>query len=654
MKHYSNIFRPGKLGVKIAKNRIFYSPMGDNMANSDGSVSEQLIHYYAERAKGGVGTIIPGIVCVDFPRGKAIAQQLRLDQIKYINGWSRLADAVHRYGALLMPQLHHAGMSTDLLTTEGLEPVVLSENVNADQKELVGNRPKDKYVKSEKKVLTTEDIKKLEQKFITSAVYAKQAGCDGVVLHAGSHYLIGSFLLSGINQRTDEYGGSLENRLRFACNIIRGIRQACERDFSIGIRISAYWEDCEENRVAAKSYEEAGVDFIDATFPMIMTRQTQTIETSDYPEGARMELSRNLMGIVNIPILNTGNYKTPDFVDKALADGAADFIGLARPLICDPEWCNKAKAGKPDEIRICLSCCECGNNNQFNRGLRCALNPEMGHEYEKKLLPPVTRMKKVVIVGGGIAGMQAAITACKRGHKAVLLEKTDRLGGQMHLACVPPNKELIKKDIGWFAAECERVGVDVRLNTEANIDILKELKADHVIIATGSRPFTAPINGVENTVQAWDILSGKANVPKNSAVTIIGGGIVGCELAELLVENKNKVLILERLPKIAPDMFWMRRTEMLEEFDENGVTTVCDANIKTISNTNTIIYEKDGIETTAEADAVILCTGQKSIPSELPELLDEIGIPYDVIGDAVRPRRFISATFEGYCAGVNL
>lgn len=654
MKHYPNIFTPGKLGTKVAKNRIYMAPMGDNMATEDGSVSEQVIAYYQERAKGGVGTIVPGVVCVDYPRGKSVACQLRLDQIKYINGWSKLADAVHRYGTLLLPQLHHAGISTDILTTEGLDPVTLNEDIDTNQKQLVGNKPRSKYEKSDKKLLTIEDIKEIEEKFIKSAVYAQWAGCDGVELHAGPHYLIGNFLMPGTNQRADEYGGSLENRLRFAVNIIRGIRERCGRNFVIGIRMTLHWEDCEENTIIAKSYVDAGADFLDASFPAEVTRQTQVVESSAYPEGARLALSRNLMGKVDVPVFINGAFKTPDFVDKALAEKSADFVGLGRPLICDPYWLNKAKAGKANEIKKCLSCMECANGNQYSRGIKCGLNPEMGREYAQKLEPVSVSSKKVVIVGGGIAGMQAAITATKRGHEVVILEKTDKLGGQMHLAGEPPTKGLIKEDVVWFAEECARLGVDIRLNTEGTMELIKELNPDHVMLAMGSIPFTAPIKGVENTVQAWDILGENVEAPKDSSVVIIGGGIVGCETAKYLEERGNKITIIEKLPEMAPDLFWMLRAEMLEDFVEMGIGMVNVVDIKSISDSNVVVYEKDGQEVTVESDMVVLCTGQISVASNLANLLEEADIDYTVIGDGKRPGKFMNATTDGYFAALNL
>lgn len=655
---YPNLFKKGKLGKITTKNRIVMSPMGDEMANADGSISDQAIAYFTERAKGGTGVIIPGVLCVDYPAGKTVASQNRIDGAKYVKNLERLASSVHRYGALIIPQLHHAGLSTDKETSEGCGPVrisaeetVLSEE---DNKLLIGSKPDILYASQVEKILTNEDIKELEQKFITAAKYTQMAGCDGIELHGGPHYLIGNFLNPHINNRTDEYGGSLENRIRFPVNIIRGIRESCGPNFIIGIRMTVYWDNEEDNTIMAKAYESAGADFLDCNMPANVTKQSQIMETQGYPQGARLVLAKNIMGKVTIPVFANGNLREPDFCEKALADGSADYIALGRPLLADPDWANKAKAGKSNEIRKCISCCDgCAGALSVNQIIRCVLNPELGRELEMKTENITTNPKKVVIVGGGIGGMQAAITAATRGHNVTLLEKTDKLGGQLHLASVPPNKKVINWATDWFVGEVKRSPINVQFRCDADENYIESLKPDAVIIATGAKPVTPNIPGVEHAIQSWDILSGAVESPMNRKVTIIGGGIVGCETASFLEAKGNKVTVLEMLPNIATGLYILIKMEMLDEFKEKGIATETQTCVKEIK-ANEVIYEKEDTMHRIETDMVVLAVGQSSCGQSLFEQLEESGIDVTIIGDAKKPAKIIDATRDGMFAALDL
>lgn len=453
MTYYPNLFAKGKLGKVATRNRIIMSPMGDNMANADGSVSEQSIAYYAERAKGGAAVIIPGVFSVDYPRGKTITNQHRIDHAKYIKDLERMAKEIHRYGALLIPQIHHAGMSTEVVVTEGMAPVQVSAPEVEEDKPVIGAMVDEAIlskvdVKLKKMELSTEDIKTLVQKFITAAVYCQRAGCDGVELHGAHGYLISQFLTPVINKRTDEYGGSLENRMRFPIEIIKGIRKNCGNDFVLGIRMPVHKWDAdgltdEESVAMAQAFVAAGCDFIDASggFPPAIS---EILETQKYPQGNRIELAEKMKKAVDIPVFAVGVLREPEYCDKAIADGKTDFVCIGRGLIADPYWPAKAKAGKANEIRKCISCLDgCyGALGRF-QSVHCAINPTVGYEAECARLQPSSKKKKVVIVGGGVAGMQAAITATERGHKAIILEKSGKLAGQLNLACIPPHKQFI-------------------------------------------------------------------------------------------------------------------------------------------------------------------------------------------------------------------
>ncbi|HVI41466.1 MAG TPA: FAD-dependent oxidoreductase, partial [Anaerovoracaceae bacterium] len=500
MKNYPNLFREGKLGKRTTKNRIVMSPMGDNMANADGSVSEQSLAYYTERAKGGAGVIIAGVVSVDYPRGKTIPCQHRLDGIKYVKGWERMARDIHRYGALLLPQIHHAGASTDLVTTEGLTPYRVSDEMEKTTQ--VGSKVDEgTFTPEDYQTLTYEDIKELEQKFITCAVYAQKAGCDGVEIH-GISYLICQFFTRATNHRADEYGGSLENRCRFAVNIIKGIREACGADFIIGIRMPVHkWETDgftdEESIQMAQAFEKAGCDFLDANGGIPPTI-TCLLETQRYEQGDRVHLAKKIREHVSIPVFAIGNLREPDFCEEVLASGSADFVMLGRPLIADPYWPEKAENGKADEIRKCISCLDaCYGNLAKAQSVRCVLNPTVGYESELKVEPPVKESKRIVIVGGGLAGMQAAITANERGHEVIILEESGQLAGQMNLACKPPHKAYVNWAIDWFTKEIGRQSIKVELNKKADLATIKTYNPDLVFVATGSKPWAPKIEGIE-------------------------------------------------------------------------------------------------------------------------------------------------------------
>lgn len=655
MKHFPHLFSEGKLGKRTVKNRIAMSPMGDNMANADGSISEQSLAYYTERAKGGAGIIVVGVVSVDYPRGKTIPCQHRLDEIKYVKDWERLARNVHRYGALLIPQIHHAGAATDRATTEGLTPYRVSDEM--DQTTQVGSKVDEgSFTPEEYQTLTNAEIKELEQKFINTAIYAQMAGCDGVELH-GISYLICQFFTKFINHRTDEYGGSLENRCRFAVNIIKGVREACGEDFIIGIRMPVHkWETDgftdEDSIWMAQAFEKAGADFIDANGGIPPTI-TCLLETQRYEQGDRVHLAKLIKENVNIPVFAVGNLREPDFCEDVLASGAADFVMLGRPLLADPYWPEKAQSGRANEIRRCISCLDaCYGNLAKLQSIRCVINPTVGYESELKTEPPAKESKKIVIVGGGLAGMQAAITANERGHDVTILEASDQLGGQMHIASKPLHKDNVQWAIDWFTEEIERQSIKVELNKKADIDVIKAYNPDLVFVATGSEPWVPDIEGIEHGVSSWDILSGDVDMPNGKNIVVIGGGTVGCETAVLLSDKGNDVTVLEMLDQIATGMEMANKLDLRSEMQECGIKTLLNAKVVKISP-DKVEYVTDGEKYSVDTDYIVLSLGQCSIGTDLVQDLKNEGIPYTVIGDAVVPGKFVHATTSGFFAALN-
>lgn len=638
-KYYPNLFSPIKLGRRTAKNRIFMSAMGDNMAEPDGSISDQHIAYYAERAKGGAGVILTGCMGVDDPQGKATPSQPRLSDPKYQKNLCRLATEVHRYGALLIPQILHAGEIAKC--TENVKPVSVSP--------VQGHE--DEY-----EVLTLEKIRQIQQAFVQAAVIARLAHCDGVEIHAAHMYLISQFLLPRYNRRTDEYGGSLENRARFGLEVIRAVRAAVGPDFIVGVRAGIHFVNFpdglteEDSILLCKWYEEAGADFIDVSASLAMPGDL--IETMNRPEGNRAKLTDSVRGSVKVPMGVLGKLRSPEFCEGLLAQDRCDFVVIGRQLICDPYWPDKAKAGRTGEILPCLSCSEgCSKELNIHNTIHCVLNPEAGYEFYKKLEPAPDRIKKVVVVGGGLSGMQAAITAASRGHEVVLAEAADRLGGQMHLAAAAPGKSIIGCAEKWFEDELQRRGVKVCLGTRADLAWISETSPDEVILATGAVPVTLPIPGIEKGIQAWDLLSGKAEAPKGGNVVIVGGGIVGCEIAECLMAD-NDVTILEMTDVLAAGLFPFTKMDMMAAFQKYGVKPVTGARVKAIGDT--VVCERAGEEISFPADCVIIALGQKSFGRELIEELEDAGFAVTAVGDLARPSDFKNATSTGFFAGLNL
>ena len=657
MESYPNLFKKGKLGRIPTKNRIILAPMGENMATTDGAVSEQALAYYGARAKGGAAVIIPGVVSVEYPRGKTTPCQHRLDDVKYVKDYARLAQEVHRYGSLLLPQIHHAGSSTDLSTTEGLTPVCVSPpKPDAGERVAIASKTDESLGLDANHVLTTEEIKELEGKYIQSAIYAQLAGCDGVEIHGAHGYLISQFLSSNINWRDDEYGGSIENRGRFPVNIVKGIREACGKDFIIGIRMPVHnWETDgltdEDSITLARMYESAGCDFLNLSGGFTPTI-TCLLEIQSYPQGARLVLADKIKNKVGIPIMSAGMLREPGFCEEAIADGRIDFAIMGRTLIADPEWGEKAKTGRTSEIRRCISCLDaCYGNLAKGKMVQCCINPEVGYESMLQSVNLPETKKNVVIVGGGIAGMQAAITASKRGHNVNLLEKSNKLAGQLNLASVPPNKGYVKWASEWFSGEVERQNINVHFECEASLAKIQGFSPDVVLVATGAEPVSLPIPGIEIGIQAWDLLSGKVELPSSKKVTVIGGGVVGCETALMLAENSCDVTILEMMGDFAQGLEGANKLDMISEFKEKNIEVLCGCCVSEITDEK-IKYNK-GVDE-IDSEVVVLALGQKSCGGEVTAELEAAGIKTMIVGDAKRPAKFFNATQDAFFAALNL
>ena len=643
IKTEREIFKPIKIGSKIAKNRIALSPMGVNLENADGSVNSAVLEYFGARARGGAGIIITGSANVSNPAGRSVPTHLRLDKADYIPGWERMAEEIHRYGSLLIVQLMHAGNSANPGFINGYQPEAPSAIPNAA---------------GSSREMSNEEVKKMIQAFITAAVYAKTACVDGVEIHGGHAYLVNDFLSPATNHRTDEYGGSLENRARFATEIIAGIKAACGPDFICGIRLGieetvpgGYGR--EEGLELAKMMERAGADYICASIGHVTPfDSTRLVETHKYPEASRIDLAEAVKAVVNVPVFTTGKLRNPDLMDSFIRECKADVMCLGRSLICDADWANKVKANDLEHIRPCINCLEgCIVKVSLGQPLQCAVNPIVGKEYRFNEKAPAELKKNIVIVGGGVAGMETARAAAQRGHKVTLLEKSSRLGGQINYAKQPPHKSRMGLIVNWYEKVLPELGVNIRLDTEPCAKCIKELQPDQVIVATGAQPVMDKLQSTEPLVRPWDILDGKVDLSGVKTVAVLGGGMVGCETAEYLVEKGKDVTVIEMLPMLGNGASLLNFIDIIVFFGTGTAVGKPSTVIKYIDADGVHYTNEAEGEQCLKADMYVCAVGQQSHVPEFVVELEKEGIPIQYAGDAKNVSKVFYAIRDGFYAG---
>ncbi len=633
------LFKPVQVGCVQLKNRIAMPPMDTNYGNLDGTLSRKHYSYLSERAKGGAGLLIVEATSVSFPYGKISERQLKMNDNTVTTEWHDLTDTVHSLGAKIMVQLHHGGFMAVPAYCGGAESVTACAT-NYEGSPWPPARE-----------MSLDEVKEVINDFIKAAQIAQAAGLDGVEIHASHMYLINQFMTPLINQRTDEYGGNFENRGRMLREIVEGIRKACPKPFIVGVRLGVVDHipggiTLEDGVEYAKMCEAAGADMLNLSCGFY-TSVNQSTESQWDEEGSRLYMSEAVKKAVSIPVAIVGKLRTPEFCAKAIEDNKADILCIGRQLICDPAWVNKIHFKKFDEIRPCLNCDDgCLGQFYFAHGnVHCTMNPYVGYEdlYHEDNVPAVAKPRNIVIVGGGVAGMQFAIIAKKRGHNVTILEKTDRLGGQMIIAGVAPFKSDLVKGLSWFTSEVARLGIEVQLNTEATAKTINKMGADVVIVATGSLPNTPPIPGVENTVESWNLLNGSVKVPENKKVVIIGGGIVGSEVAHMLIENGCDVTLLEMLPTICNGLEPMHKGNLTTYLNEKA-TIHLEAKVTKIEANSVSFTDKDGVAAVALADMVVISTGQHSVGTDLYDALIDKDVETYKIGDCNTTGNIRSAT----------
>ena len=637
---YDKLFEPGMIGGLEIRNRIVMPAMGCSLAESSGEAGARMIKYYADRARGGAGLIITEITRIDDETGVGTPNQLSVTNTHMIAQLSRLVEAVHAYDTKLFVQLHHPGNQTPSRLIGGRQPVSASDVTC----KVIGEQPR---------ALTTEEVEAMVRKFVTGAVIAQKAGVDGVEIHAAHGYLVSQFLSPHTNKRTDKYGGSFEGRMRFVTEIIMGIKAYCGPNFPISVRMngSDYLPDgiTEEDGIAQARYlEKLGISCINVSCGTYDSGAT-IIEPNYFKEGWKRHLAANIRKAVNIPVIAVSNIKHPAIAEKTLEQGLYDFVGIARGHLADPDWGKKAREGKDVLIRKCIGCMECFRILNDGLPLGCTLNPVLGPEFEygdEKLVKNGAG-RTVAVVGGGPAGMEAALTLAKRGFSTILFEAADKLGGTANLAAIPPHKEMLAEFVETMEAQLREAGVDVRLGVKADLEAVQAAGAEAVFIAAGGKPVLPSIPGIDRAVTAEEVLRGDA-VVTGEKIVIVGGGVTGLETAEYFA-NDHKVTVVEMQDKIGGNLYPSIVMNLTQEILKNEGRILKGSKLTSVDTDSVWIEDvRTGSTERIPADAVILAMGVRSERPDYEEFRKAFGDDLILVGDSMKPGQIYDALHSGH------
>ncbi|MDF1580647.1 MAG: FAD-dependent oxidoreductase [Desulfuromonadales bacterium] len=662
------LFTPIKINQLAIANRIYMPAMHLNMCRNY-QVTEQLLAFYAERARGGAGMITVGYASVD----EVAAQPLHIGahDDKFIPGLTRLANTIKKNGARASVQLNHAGRYNHSMLLGGKQPV----GPSAIASRLTGETPH---------ALSLDEIAATIASFAAAAGRVKQAAFDAVEILCGTGYLISSFLSPATNQRTDDYGGSPAKRMRFGLDVVRAVRAEVGSEFPLLVRVNG--NDFMPNGIGreplrefVRQLEAAGADAFCVNVGWHESRVPQ-IQTK-VPRGVYAYLARSIREVVTVPVIASHRINDPKIARELLNEGSCDMVAMGRALIADPELPEKARTGREREIVHCVACAQGCFDHLFEmRAVECLCNPRAGHELQENSDRAETP-KAVLVIGGGPGGMSAALAASERGHRVTLVEQSNRLGGQLLLAGAAPGRAEFVQLATDLAQQVAISAIELRLGTRADRALVEQLQPEVVIMATGGAALTPPIPGAElsHVVQAWDVLSGKVEVGRN--VVIIGGGAVGVETALELAEQgtlsadalkfllvheaadlaelrtlathgTRKVMVLEMLDKLGANFGKTTRWVMLDDMQRYGVETLTGAKALEIT-AQAVKVEHCGKVVEFSADTVVLAAGTRLV-NPLQQELEGKGVVCHVIGDAKRPAMVFDAVHQGYATGLKL